>query len=325
MQDRLRHPPLNAVRAFVAAARLGSLKAAAADLGVTAGAVSRHVRQLEEEIGKPLFVRRNNGIELTRDGKRFYEQVAPALKAIARASEGVRKEAGVVSANVSTSLALHWLIPQLPEFRRRYPRISLEIETERRPVVLTETLDLAVSYARNGPPNPDARHLLSEQVVPMFSPALGLDRKAGARIDRVPLISSTLDDWEWRTWATEVGVAFTDLNVAYRFDTDAAAIDACAAGLGVMLVPGCMAGLWVKRGELQPFGAWPPQTTGDYWVSVAPRISPAARMFVAWLLAVAGASRPDNDNRLAGTPTPGRRAARAPGPRGERPAGQARG
>jgi len=80
-------PPLTALRAFEAAARHGNFVKAAADLGVTAGAVSHHVKQLETEIGKPLFVRRNNGIALTRDGRLLFDEVAPALKAIARARD----------------------------------------------------------------------------------------------------------------------------------------------------------------------------------------------------------------------------------------------
>src|SRR6185369_8307386 len=129
---------LNAVRAFVSAARLGSLKAGAAELGVTAGAVSHHVKQLEAEIGKPLFVRRNNRIELTRDGKQLFDQVAPALKSIARASDAIRMEGRVVTMNISSSLAQFWLVPRMIEFQARHPRIAVEMETERRPIVLDE-------------------------------------------------------------------------------------------------------------------------------------------------------------------------------------------
>src|SRR5262245_2128608 len=99
MRERLRQPSLNAVKAFETTARLGGLKAAAAALGVTPSAVSHQVRQLEEEIGKRLFIRRNNSIELTREGRRLFEDVGPALRVIARAEETIRLDTKVVALN----------------------------------------------------------------------------------------------------------------------------------------------------------------------------------------------------------------------------------
>jgi LysR family glycine cleavage system transcriptional activator len=284
-ERQFRHPSLNAVRAFVAAARLGSLKAAAADLGVTAGAVSHHVRQLETEIGKPLFVRRNNGIELTRDGKQLFDAVAPALKTISRASDAIRKEARVVTMNISSSLAQLWLVPRLTAFQLQHPRIAIDMETERRPVVLDESLDLAVSYSRSGPPGVGAMRLLTEKVLPMATPAY---RRRTQAIEDVPLISSTRDDWEWHEWANANAIDFARLNIRYRFDIDSPAILACQAGLGVMLMPD-----WMLGGEaagVAPFGVYRPHTIGAYWLAVDPRARPAAKTFVSWLLRAARAT-----------------------------------
>src|SRR5882724_7178600 len=135
MQDQLRRLPLNGVRAFETAARLRSLKAAAAELGVTPSAISHQVKQLEEAIGTRLFLRRNNGIDLTADGQRFYEAVGPALAAIARAGQAIRRDTQEVVLKVSTSLALRWLIPKLHEFRRANPRISVKMETAPPPIL----------------------------------------------------------------------------------------------------------------------------------------------------------------------------------------------
>src|SRR5581483_594202 len=285
-ENHLRHPSLNAVRAFVAAARLGSLKAAAADLGVTAGAVSHHVKQLETEIGKPLFVRRNNNIALTRDGKLLFDAVAPALKTIARASDAIRRETRIVTMNISSSLAQLWLVPRLGEFQAKQPKIAINMETERRPVVLDEDLDLAVSYSRSGPPALGAMRLLTETVIPMATPAFRRARRpASERIEDAPLISSTRDDWEWREWAGVNGIDFASLTIRYRFDTDSPAILACCAGLGVMLIPN-----WIDQGKLgivEPFGTYRSQTLGAYWLARNPRIRPSGKVFVSWLLAAA--------------------------------------
>jgi DNA-binding transcriptional LysR family regulator len=285
----LRYPSLNAVRAFVSAARLGSLKAAAADLGVTAGAVSHHVKQLETEIGKPLFVRRNNSIALTADGKLLFDAVAPALKTIARASDAIRKEARVVTMNISSSLAQLWLVPRLAEFQARHPKIAIDMETERRPVVLDEDLDLAVSYSRSGPPAFGAKRLLTEKVIPMAAPAFKRNhRMATERIEDAPLISSTRNDWEWHEWAAANGIDFERLQIRYRFDIDSPAILACNAGLGVMLMPDWV-GPW-RTGEVEPFGVYRHQALGAYWLSLNPRIRPAAKIFAAWLRSTAQAA-----------------------------------
>jgi DNA-binding transcriptional LysR family regulator len=280
------------VRAFVAAARLGSLKAAAAELSVTAGAVSHHVKQLEAEIGKPLFVRRNNCIALTRDGKLLFDAVAPALKAIARASDAIRKETHLVTMNISSSLAQLWLVPRLPEFQARHPKIAIDMETERRPVVIDEHLDLAVSYSRSGPPTPGAVRLLAEKVIPMATSAFKRGRStATEQIEDVPLISSTRDDWEWREWAAGNRIDFTRLQIGYRFDTDSPAILACSTGLGVMLMPS-----WVgqeRADAAAPFGAYRHQVLGAYWLALNPRIRPAARIFVSWLRNAAEAAESD--------------------------------
>jgi LysR family glycine cleavage system transcriptional activator len=310
-----RHPSLNAVRAFVSAARLGSLKAAAADLGVTAGAVSHHVKQLETEIGKPLFVRRNNSIELTRDGKQLFDAVAPALKTITRASDAVRKQARVVTMNISSSLAQLWLVPRLPAFQARHPRIAIDMETERRPVVLDENLDLAVSYSRSGPPAPGAMRLLTENVLPMATTVFRKSRRGAAEaIEDVPLISSTRDDWEWREWAKANAVDFTRLNIRYRFDIDSPAIFACNASLGVMLMPDWTVN-WAA-GTVLPFGAYRPQALGAYWLSFDSRMRPSANTFVSWLQQAAGET--ENEKSRSQQPVPERGTARPEVTRSER-------
>ncbi len=154
MRERLRQPTLNAIRAFEATARLGSLKAAAEALGVTSSAVSHQVRQLEEEIGKRLFVRRNNAIELTREGYRLFEQVGPALRTITRAAEAIRTDTKIVTMNVTNGFALLWLIPRLPDFQKRHPRIAVEMATVRRPVVLDDSVEMAISYPAKGRRSP---------------------------------------------------------------------------------------------------------------------------------------------------------------------------
>ena len=297
MRDQLRQPMLNAVKAFEAAARKGSLKAAAAALGVTSSAVSHQVRQLEKEIGKRLFNRSNNAIELTRDGHRLFERVGPALRTIANATEAIRIDSKVVAMNVSDSFAHVWLIPRLPDFQKRHPGIVVDIGTAR-PVVLDDSVELAISYSTHeavqGPPGSRAIELLKDFGLPMAAPGLALAKSGGAPDIRVlPLISSTPDDWDWRGWAAENDIDFAELRVAYRFDTEVAALVACKAGLGVALLPTDLGPHEIESGQVVPFGAYPQRCYGIYWLATAPQLRRPAQLFVNWLLKQAPGIRPD--------------------------------
>ena len=295
MRERLRQPMLNAIRAFEATARLGSLKAAAEALSVTSSAVSHQVRQLEEEIGKQLFVRRNNAIELTGEGYLLFEQVGPALRTITRAAEAIRTDAKVVTLNVTNGFALLWLIPRLPDFQKRHPSIAVEMATVRRPVVLDDSVEMAISYSRQAPPVAGAVELLKDLGLPMAVSGLSAPKSGRARdIRGVPLISSTPDDWDWRGWAQDNNIDFDQLRVAYRFDCECASLGACRAGLGVALVPTEIGAADVESGLLVPFGSFRKRYFGSYWLATAARLRRPAQIFRTWLLKVAPGIKPSD-------------------------------
>ena len=296
MRERLRQPTLNAVKAFEAAARLGSLKLAAEALGVTASAVSHQVRQLEEEIGKRLFIRRNNAIELTQEGQRLFVEVEPAMRMIERATDAVRMDRQLVAMNVTTWFALLWLIPRLADFQKRHPLILIEMAAVRRPVIADNTVELTISYSHHRPVS-GAIELLKDFAIPMAAPGVVHDKDGRARdIRAVPLISSTTtpEDWAWAVWAADNNIEFAQLRVAYRFDTDAAAVAACRAGLGVALVPTETARIEGDSGLLVPFGTFPERYSGSYWLVTAPRLRRPAQIFVNWLLKVAPGLQPNH-------------------------------
>lgn len=293
MRERLRQPMLNAIRAFEATARLGSLKAAAEALGVTSSAVSHQVRQLEEEIGKQLFVRRNNAIELTGEGYLLFEQVGPALRTITRATEAIRTETQIVALNVTNAFALLWLMPRLPDFQKRHPRIEIEMATVRRPVILDDSVEMAIAYSRHEPPVAGAVELLKDLAIPMAAAGLFHDKSGRVRhIRDVPLISSSADDWDWRRWAAENNIEFEQLRIACRFDSDCAVLAACRAGLGVALVPTEIGAPEVDNGLLVPFGTFPKRYYGSYWLATAARLRRPAQLFRSWLLKVAPGIKP---------------------------------
>src|ERR1700712_3762329 len=119
-------PPLNALRAFEAAARLGSFKAAAAELGVTHGAVSQQVRLLEDWLRAPLFERSNRRVTLTPAGRVYLCEVGQALDRVASATAKYG-EIGttILRVNAPATFSLRWLVPKIAEFQAQYPQIKV--------------------------------------------------------------------------------------------------------------------------------------------------------------------------------------------------------
>lgn len=126
--SELRLPPLNALRAFEAAGRLESIRGAAAELVVTPGAVSRHIRLLEDWLGVSLFRRTAHSVSLTPAGQAYLRSVGPQLRAIAVATERIAAAAPELQLRVRTWTSFAaWLVPRLPEFRQLNPGIEVQL------------------------------------------------------------------------------------------------------------------------------------------------------------------------------------------------------
>ncbi len=207
MPSRL--PPLNACRAFEAAARLGSFVRAASELNVTAAAVSYQVTALEKWTGKRLFNRFHNGVVPTNAARLLAPVITDALE---RMSDGLLNLTGdtgpaLVRFSVQPDFALKWLNPGSLGFRRR-PRTELNLVTSYRSLdLLSDTLDLAVRYLvpaefTESATQLRADHLLTADLVPVVSPALfPPERPADPTLLRhatLPHVLTVLDDW--RRW-----------------------------------------------------------------------------------------------------------------------------
>ncbi|MBO9552316.1 LysR substrate-binding domain-containing protein [Pseudomonas sp.] len=170
--DRL--PPLNAVKAFEVAARMGSFVLAAAELGVSAAAVSQQVKHLEQFLERQLFVRTGNRISLTDAGHAIYPQTSRALNDIAtmtsRILEGDLHSRRLV-VSVPFSLAEPWLAPKLSALQEAYPHLAVDIRVEDDPVDLVRhDIDIRVSYGDYHYPGLDAIHLVRDEVMPVCTP-----------------------------------------------------------------------------------------------------------------------------------------------------------
>jgi LysR family glycine cleavage system transcriptional activator len=170
----LKLPPLNALRAFEAAARAGGYAAAAAELGVSPAAISQQVRNLERFFGKRLFERYNNRVLLTDAGREIHAEAAAGLRRIAEMSAHVLTGTSRARLTVSAppSLVERWLAPRLQTFAAAIPGVSIDIRVEDDPVnFAVEGLDLRICYGMRLYPEMDVMPLFQDGVAPLASRA----------------------------------------------------------------------------------------------------------------------------------------------------------
>ncbi|MGI9505503.1 MAG: LysR family transcriptional regulator, partial [Geminicoccaceae bacterium] len=205
-------PPLTALPAFEAAARLLSFTRAAEELAVTQAAISRQIRVLEEYLGVRLFDRHHRRIRLTEEGQRFQHVVAVALDLVAGSAEELRGRAISTDLTIAAdiSMAHLWLLPRFPRFREAFPDIAVNIlASEREADCLKDGVDLALLYGNGDWPGFDAHLLVQEEIFPICSPAYlqtrppikSLDDLAGEVL--LDLRGERWDWVDWRQWLTE--------------------------------------------------------------------------------------------------------------------------
>lgn len=249
-------PPVTNLQAFEAVARRRSFALAAAELHLTASAVSHQVARLESHLGVRLFERSAHGVRISAAGELYLSRVGGALSAIAAATEDLRQ-------GVSNSLYVHsapsiaslWLMSRLHAFARAYPDISLNLSAAHTPSDFE--LGQADIDLRYGVPNwPDlvVEPLFEERIVPLASPAFIQEHrlKRPEHLLGVKLIQSNVSVIQWPDWFA----AFTDKRApdrfAVRFDRAQMSLDAATQGLGVALESTTIASRHIAERKLQP-------------------------------------------------------------------------
>ena len=252
-------PPLNALRAFEAAARLGSLKAAALEERVTHGAISRHIRLLEDWIGEPLFLRHNRRMVLTDVGEDYLAEIAPAFQRIARATDLARsrRRRKRLRVNALSTFTVRWLLPRLTEFRSRHGEIDVEVSTSNDAVdAAGEAADVTI---RGGPDTIHGyltRVFLAETRQPVCSPRLlaRLPLAEPRDLEAHTLLHSSNMARLWDEWLATAGVAGLEPAGHLVLDHFYLSVEAAVGGLGVAMGPGALIEADVAEGRLvMPF------------------------------------------------------------------------
>lgn len=234
-----RLPPLTAIEAVVQVARLGSVKAAAQELALSAPALSRRVQALERFIGRRLFDRRHQAMQLNADGERLIAQIAPALDMLADAIEALTSPSDVVRLRLGVLplFASQRLFPRLPELRARHPELHLDIDTGGHGITrLGEGLDAAIVLARDIEPALYAQRLDRNKILVIGNRAMitGPDPiTAPAQLATLTaLVHRDMPD-TFASWCNAAGLGEFEPLAIDHFDSGALMLEAVAQGLGV--------------------------------------------------------------------------------------------
>ncbi len=233
-----RLPPLTAIEAFVQVARLGSVKAAAQELALSAPALSRRVQALERFIGRPLFDRRHQAMELNTDGERMIAQIAPALDILSDAVESLTSgDVWRLRLGVLPLFATQRLFPKLGSLRLLHPDLHLDIDTAGHGTTrLGEGLDAAIVLQRDVDPALYARRLDrntiyvigAQTLIDGPSPIVDPRQLAGL----TALVHRDIPD-TFATWCNAAGLPGLEPRAIDHFDSGALMLEAVAQGLGV--------------------------------------------------------------------------------------------
>ncbi|MBS0579177.1 MAG: LysR family transcriptional regulator [Proteobacteria bacterium] len=283
-----RLPSLLALRAFEATARHLSFTKAAGELHVTQSAVSRHVRSLEDEFGRPLFVRMHRAVVLTEAGRKFAEDLSAGFLQIHRAVEaldGVKSQRLRVSAE--PAFAARWLLERLGRFSIAHPQVELELETSDELRVLGRDADIAIRYIASATHRPRGRYrpLLSMQGVPVIAGVRPRPRhwNQDSAVQGHRLLHDD-DGSAWRKWFAAAGLEGFEKARHLHFTDYSLALAAAERGQGVALGSDVFIEAELRNGRLAQLGRTR-VPFGEYVLLEAAGGASAAQrsLFVRWL------------------------------------------
>ncbi|WP_300295170.1 transcriptional regulator GcvA [Ferrovibrio sp.] len=286
-------PSLNALRAFAAAGRHLSFTRAAEELHVTQGAVSRLVKQLEEELGIALFRRGPRGLQLTEAGAAYlpalrdaFERMTAATRLIARAG----RPANRLAITMLPTFAMRWFMPRLADFQQQHPEIAVDVTSADRPInFTTEPVDVGIQYGDGSwPAELKAEFLFPETVILVGAPALLKSRpvKKPEDVKRHVLLTHSTRPEAWREWFENAGLKPPAGLRGPAFEHFFMSIEAAVNGLGLALVPDIFVQAELASGRLvEPLPRHRVQRRGGYYLlHLAGRErEPTIRAFRDWL------------------------------------------
>ncbi|MBX4993745.1 DNA-binding transcriptional LysR family regulator [Rhizobium binae] len=278
---------LNGLRALEAVGRLGSLQAAADELGVSVGAVSQQVIKAEAQLGQVIFERTARGMVATEPGR-------PVLAALdegfARLSQAVsiagRKDDTILTISVAPVFAARWLVCRLDRFAERHPDIKLRLDATTSLVnPALGDVDIGIRVGNGRWPDVKAELLLEQEVFPVCSPEMAAKLREPADILALPAVIDGRAMFSWEVWMHEAGLSGATLATRHVFNDASLCLDAAIAGQGMMLAWQTLAAFALAEGRLAaPFGIRAKTGFGHYFIT-AERVREPKKVkdFKAWI------------------------------------------
>jgi LysR family glycine cleavage system transcriptional activator len=286
-------PSTSMLMAFDASARTGSFTAAAQELNLTQGAISRQVQALEEQLSITLFTRVKRTINLTDKGEVYAKEVNQALQLILNASIRAITSpmSGTLNLAILPTFGARWLIPKFADFLEKHPDITVNFVSKLAPFDFhSENLHLAIHYGSPDWPNTQSTFLMGEESIPVCSPKL-LEKQKLENIDdlkKLPLLHLATRPHAWQDWflqnkttpPTSQGMLFEQVSIIAK---------AATADLGVALLPKFLIQSELDKKELVPALDLPVTSSfGYYLVTPNEQLTyPPVVAFTKWLLKVA--------------------------------------
>ena len=288
-------PSTSMLMAFDASARTGSFTAAALELNLTQGAISRQVQALEEQLNIELFTRVKRTINLTAKGEVYAKEVHQALQLILNASLRAITSpmSGTLNLAILPTFGARWLIPKFADFLEKHPDITVNFVSKLAPFDFhSEDLHLAIHYGSPDWPNTQSTFLMGEESIPVCSPKL-LEKQCLENIDdlkKLPLLHLATRPEAWQDWFLQNKVK-PPTNQGMLFEQVSIIAKAATAELGVALLPKFLIQSELDKKELVPALNLPVTSSfGYYLVTPNEQLTyPPVVAFTKWLLTVAKA------------------------------------
>jgi len=288
-------PPLNALKAFEAAARHLSISLAAQELNVTPAAISHQVRQLEDYIGLPVFERNGRGLSLTDAGSAGLRDLRAGFASLEAAMDAIESlgETGTLNVSVAPSFASKWLLPRLSTFETQHPDIDVHVSASMQLTDFAKDgVDIAIRYGAGGYQDVVFEKLLTETLIPVCSPEFLRNQSlksiadlAGATLlhDDSPDNDPSCPNWEM--WLRAAGVTNVDASRGPRYNQASLVIEAAILGRGVALTKSALAAGDIEAGRLvRPFSTVLPVDFAYYFVAPKAKLNlPKVAFFREWL------------------------------------------
>lgn len=285
-------PPLNALRAFEATARNGSLTRAAQELSVTQGAVSRHVTQLESWLGVRLCLRLRRGIETTPQGAAYAAALRSAFDQIEAQTQRLRARSidNTLRIKLPPTFAIRWFVPRLARFHALNRHIDVQITTSHQQVEFDrDDIDLCIHSGAAPIPGAFCRKLFGEILLPVCSP--GLFKAASppqqpTDLAHFVLLCSMHRAEDWPEWLGAAKVKTVDGNSGLKFENSALAYQAAIDELGIVMAQRAFVEEDLRTGRLVAPLDLRVRTANAYYLAYPParRSSPLVQAFEEWII-----------------------------------------